>query len=152
LVDDSREKCSENNFFNCVHPLPFLNPLAMNDRNDTELRIYGSRNSEDIAGDVVPNGEEASAENPDTELEPSGRLWNYLTSISSCFRDGEAALELDSNIRNEKKEQSGAKNSEVDYAGDSLNRDGIRKEIKSASTISLAALVKAKGQYICRTA
>jgi hypothetical protein len=79
-------------------------------------------------------------------------LWNYLTSISSSFKDGEATLELDSDKSNENKDQSGEKNSVIDYSGDSLNGDGIRKENKSVSTVSLAALVKAKGQYMCRTA
>jgi hypothetical protein len=101
---------------------------------------------------MVPDGEEEGAENPDNELEPSGRLWNYLISISSCFKDSEAVLRSESDICNQSKEQSGAKSSTITCTGDSSNGHDNQKENKSVNTVSLAAFVKAKGQYICRTA
>lgn len=153
LVDDSREKCSENNYFNCIHPLPYENPTAGDDKNDnSEISKYGAQNGDVITMDKVSDGEEESDENLDNELEPSGRLWTYLTTLSSCFKDGEVTLGLDSDMCNQNEEQSGKKDSVIDCTGDSLNGDKVDMVKKPVSSVCLAALVKAKGQYMCRTA
>lgn len=149
MIDDSREKCSENNYYNCVHPLPYLNPHTRNDSDDcVENSIYGAQSRDISSEDIVANGEAESVEIPDNELEPAGRLWSYLTSISSSFKDGEPSVKFGSDIRNDDEELSGMNNIAEDLS------DGceIRKDNKSLSVVSLAALVKAKGQYICRVA
>lgn len=134
--------------------MPYENPAAGDDKNDnSDISKYGAQNrDDDIARDVVPDGEEESDENRDNELEPSGRLWNYLTSLSSSFKDGEVAIGFDSDISNQNKEQWGTKDSVIDCTGDSLNGDKVEMVKKSVSSVCLAALVKAKGQYMCRTA
>lgn len=68
-MDDSEEKCVENNSLNCIHPLPYdpMLPPKGNHINEQDLSI----------------AEKAISElDEDTELIPGGKLWNYLINLA----------------------------------------------------------------------
>ena len=68
-MDDSAEKCVENNDYNCIHPFPYENPQK-DDFNTTENRSsYQSEEDKDEEKEKVIDIDKESDKNKDTDKE-----------------------------------------------------------------------------------
>ena len=108
MIDDSPQKCAENNYFNCIHPLPYAidqDHVTVENKSSYMLgehSILGDKNQENIDDDISSKWEDNRINiDSDTELNPVGKLSNYLVSLSENLKNNENSLTIDKRQSNE---------------------------------------------------